>query len=384
MLLHNKNAYKEYFFLAIACFADSLHCLNHMLIVTGDMIRWPHLFMISAPFEYLMPVVFFLGMKKYMSPDKPLSPLWLLMLLPSLFQFIDFIPFYLSDSSIKIQAYQQMMKEVSGLQKQDYGITPAFYHLYVKVFISVVVVILLWINFVEFYKNPYKKGALSHSGGLLWTFFCLLSFSILAFQPIVTELLFTGFREIQTAYCNIICISSLGIGILFFTNPKIVHGFPEYYSYSEPEEPEEEIPAMVPELISEQNEEKEEAISKFTLSDDLLEHYQQKMLNFFEQDKPYLQPGYSAVMLSDDLKIPRHHLTYLLKEKMNIRFNDFINQYRIEYAIQCMKEQPDFKIDAYAIQSGFTAKTTFNRAFLKHTGSVPSDYLTKINEKSNR
>ena len=64
-----------------------------------------------------------------------------------------------------------------------------------------------------------------------------------------------------------------------------------------------------------------------------------------------------------------------------MNFNDFINQKRIEKVIQKMKnlEHQQSTLYALGLDCGFNSKTTFNRAFKKHTSLTPKQYLAKNN-----
>ncbi|NJO89382.1 MAG: helix-turn-helix transcriptional regulator, partial [Chloroflexia bacterium] len=60
------------------------------------------------------------------------------------------------------------------------------------------------------------------------------------------------------------------------------------------------------------------------------------------------------------------------------KFSDYINSYRIEAFIKTVKSKPDDG-DTYlsiAYNVGFNSKSSFNRAFKKHTGFTPSEYFS--------
>ena len=54
-------------------------------------------------------------------------------------------------------------------------------------------------------------------------------------------------------------------------------------------------------------------------------------------------------------------------------FNELLNMYRIETAIQLLDES-DKKIVDVAYESGFQSVRTFNDCFKKHLGISPSEY----------
>jgi AraC-like DNA-binding protein len=98
------------------------------------------------------------------------------------------------------------------------------------------------------------------------------------------------------------------------------------------------------------------------------------------QEKPYLNPGLSLADLAELAQVPAHHLSKLINEGFQKNFFDFINAYRVE-AFKARIEQGDHlqhTILSLALDVGFNSKTAFNRAFKKHTGITPREYLREF------
>ena len=58
-------------------------------------------------------------------------------------------------------------------------------------------------------------------------------------------------------------------------------------------------------------------------------------------------------------------------------FSQFVNGYRIDYAKQQLRQQPDMKLTVLSLESGFANETSFFRAFKSLTGMTPREWLTK-------
>lgn len=60
-----------------------------------------------------------------------------------------------------------------------------------------------------------------------------------------------------------------------------------------------------------------------------------------------------------------------------MNFNDFINQYRVKAVIKKMEagEHTIQTLLGLALEVGFNSKSTFNRAFKRHTSRSPNDYI---------
>lgn len=77
-------------------------------------------------------------------------------------------------------------------------------------------------------------------------------------------------------------------------------------------------------------------------------------------------------ILSRKLYISRHHISYLFSSKLNISFNDFVNQLRVREA--CLLIDEGVPVTEAALRSGFGSIRTFNRAFQKERGITPTEY----------
>lgn len=120
------------------------------------------------------------------------------------------------------------------------------------------------------------------------------------------------------------------------------------------------------------------------LSEKESEMYLSKLMQFMNEEKPYLNPELSLPELAQKLQIPSHHLSRVINEKTGLNFFDFVNKYRIE-EVKLKIVSPEFNnlsILGIAFDSGFNSKSAFNRVFKKATGITPSDYKEQTNSLS--
>ncbi len=112
------------------------------------------------------------------------------------------------------------------------------------------------------------------------------------------------------------------------------------------------------------------------LAENVADNYFELLLNFMQNERPYLQKGCTIHVLADGTKIPIHHLSNILNNRLNKNFFDFINEYRIEEAKKMLhdKKYSLFTIEAIAFECGFGSKTTFNKAFKEITNQIPSEF----------
>lgn len=112
------------------------------------------------------------------------------------------------------------------------------------------------------------------------------------------------------------------------------------------------------------------------LKEDEMDDYIKKIVQYMDEEKPYLDADISLPELSERMNIPSHHLSRVINEKLNLNFFDFINQYRVE-EVKLRIHDPQYEhlsILGIAFDSGFNTKSAFNRVFKKMTGMTPSEF----------
>ncbi len=113
---------------------------------------------------------------------------------------------------------------------------------------------------------------------------------------------------------------------------------------------------------------------------DLVSQISQKIEFEMLVKKSYLKKGYSLRDLSKDANIHIYLLSAFINKKKGLRFNDFINQYRVDSCKELMKEGSALLVtlEALASMCGFSNRNTFISAFKKFTGITPSEYIRSI------
>jgi AraC-like DNA-binding protein len=105
----------------------------------------------------------------------------------------------------------------------------------------------------------------------------------------------------------------------------------------------------------------------------------QKILNYMESGKPYLEPELTLDQLASKLSIKPRILSQTINESLGQNFYDFINRFRIKEASRLLTNPPDEKITIQEIfyEVGFQSKSSFNTLFKKYTGLTPSEFRKK-------
>ena len=104
----------------------------------------------------------------------------------------------------------------------------------------------------------------------------------------------------------------------------------------------------------------------------------QRIVQLMEQEKPYLSSELKVSDLADRLGVNSRTLSDCIRNSTGSTFANFINAYRIDYAKQLMRQQPDIKISEVFLSSGFANETTFFRIFKAVTGMTPNEWKARI------
>lgn len=112
-----------------------------------------------------------------------------------------------------------------------------------------------------------------------------------------------------------------------------------------------------------------------------IEDWKIKIRLLIEEKKIYTNANLTLSDIALLLKTNRNLVSAIINQGFKMNFNDFINSKRVEAVIEKIKngEHIDNTLLGIAIDSGFNSKTTFNRAFKKHTLLTPKQYILKNN-----
>ena len=98
--------------------------------------------------------------------------------------------------------------------------------------------------------------------------------------------------------------------------------------------------------------------------------------NYMTEKEPYLDPSLTIQELSNQIDIPVRDLSVLINHYMDKQFFDFVNEYRIQKAMNILKDQSKSQLTVLEIlyEVGFNSKSSFNTSFKKYTNLTPTAY----------
>lgn len=130
-------------------------------------------------------------------------------------------------------------------------------------------------------------------------------------------------------------------------------------------------------LLVDKNKEKKEG---FSIPEEDAVGYLEKLAEVMGNEKPYLDAGLTEKSLAALLDIQPYVLSKLLNQHLGKRFNEYINEMRVENAKMLLIEAEEKRHTMFVISvdSGFKSESAFYNNFKKFTGCTPKAYQQKL------
>jgi len=111
--------------------------------------------------------------------------------------------------------------------------------------------------------------------------------------------------------------------------------------------------------------------------DDVYKDIYERIVSYFELEKPFLD---CDLTINDLVKVIYSNKLYIsraISQFTGRNFCQFVNYYRITYAMECFRNNPELKNHELATMSGFNSIVSYNMAFRLFMGENPSEWCKK-------
>jgi AraC-like DNA-binding protein len=329
-------------------------------LLPENIIETPYFFRTMAPLFYLLPPLNFLFLWYLFHPSAKFKRLHLLFFLPFVFQFIEYLPYYLSDKATKVQEINWMLEkgDFFAFSERFMWFDP-MYHVYAKfvmylIFFGAMVYYFLQFRREKKYAILFQKGFFNYwIIGVLVFRFCTLFYIWYTF--IYTD---NG----KTSYINTdyLLVAEFIYHILFFLiNPHFLDVL------------------VLSENLNDQSPKKEEFFSGLEQNNQLSE-LAEKIEEYFRTTKVFLNSQLTAELLSSLIGYPHRMIGQAIRHTHGISFRDYLNNYRITHLEEKLSD-PEFlaksSIETIAEAAGFGTRQSFYTAFKKAKGCTPKEYF---------
>jgi AraC-like DNA-binding protein len=109
-------------------------------------------------------------------------------------------------------------------------------------------------------------------------------------------------------------------------------------------------------------------------------HHLEKIEQYFNLHKPYLNPDYTITQLEREIKIASRQISKAIKLNRNQNFNQFLNEYRINYLLHeiSLEKAIATNFQDLAYQVGFNSTNNFYAHFKNYVGCTPKVYFDNL------
>jgi len=343
-------------FLSLILLQLALYVFPEFLFILGLLDNFPHAVRIYVLGSFLLgPITYFYIRTCIEHTFRVTRKMWW-HFIPAVLDFFFQLPFYTLRGEEKLQYFYNFFSEDS-LQQPLWLTVIKILHMIIYLLISM--------RIINKYMN-HLPNSVSSIDNVFHRWLFLFCFALTT--PFIAGLLFS-FLGANFSYLYLVLSLFIVIFIaltLLVIKPSIFHKFPNQI------------------LLINSIEEKKEKYESSNLQNAQKEKYLNTLINYFETEKPFLEPELTLAHLSDQMNIPSHYLSQVINEKMKCNFLDFVNGYRIKDAQSKLKDSSfsHYTILAVAFESGFNSKTAFYSSFKKYTGTTPSSYRKSFQKKS--
>lgn len=375
------------------------------LIINGAILDVPHFFRTAAPLNYLIGPLIYLYVRASLFANNRFDYRYGWLFLPALLSFIDLAPFYVQGAAYKVKHLQALMAAPNSVVNITEGWLPAWVYLIGSTLLNLVCTLLagrlLWT-----YRRQTKRSYYNNSVYENWiTTFVLIE--------VVAQLVWTiGMPFSQgTAYANysliVTCVlAELIICFYVIQRPMLLYGAYWLEKNSAdapvPSAPTTDAPATneaTSSVVTEAQAEERNSLDRDEPNDSIIgtenlmledESDIQEKLEILEQymtnQQPYLQPRLSLANVSVAIDIPPYMLSAMLNRVVGLDFRDYVNAHRVRYLCDLLQSNQynHLTLEGIGMEAGFSSKTTFYRAFQKHTGLTPAQYSTLNSQPDNQ
>jgi len=369
-LLSKKNSNRVANFLLVGIIAlFSYYMLIKILCGTKLILNYPHFAQTYRPLPFLIWALFYFYIKAMTNPNFRFQLKNGIHLTPFLVYTLFLLSFFLSNTSVKIEAAS----------------TPLPTHYILAVVLQTILLLLYLIQSYRILRDHQRHiqdlFANIEKVKLVWLKYLLTVFGIIwvaAFIKFISGIVYTADFVMPPI---LLCLAIYGIGFYALKQPEIFKNIKIDTFHTEPEN-EHTDPSV--DDFGEKSQSAEQLLNvnrhlkyKYSsLKPRDLSAYGQKLIEYIKKDKPYADNELKLQDIASYLGLPPYQLSQVINTELKTNFYSLINKYRIEEAKRLLidPDKQHLNILEIAFETGFNSKSAFNTAFKKNTTITPSQY----------
>lgn len=98
---------------------------------------------------------------------------------------------------------------------------------------------------------------------------------------------------------------------------------------------------------------------------------------YFRLESPFLDVDINISDVSERVFTNRAYVSRAISECSGSNFRQYVNGYRIRYSMDCFRKNPALKVSDLSSMSGFRTVASYNTAFRRIVGEVPTHWMRR-------
>ena len=321
--------------------------IYHGFMVTGILVRYPHLAMAHLPFLYFTGPLLYFYFKVLSRENYRMAKKDYFHFLPGVIIILILIPFYAENAEFK-QALLASPLNIRSGSAYIFGYT-------MMIFMLIAGISGYIIYFIRSSSSIFSMKYLRLKQ-IRYLSLLIIGTSIIIVICYFTGLvLYTLFSFSRAFYLTVMEAISLMTTLTVFITYLTGRRYPNYFTVIQRE--------------AEKVRYEKSRIGNLDVAGLLT-----RLNRLMDTDKLYRDEDISLRTLSRELSIESYQLSQILNEKLNKNFNTFINEHRVEDAKKLLLDDPDRSVTSIAYASGFNSPSSFYDWFMKIEGCSPSKF----------
>lgn len=360
-LTKKKKEVADYILAALFLFLCFQLGVNYVMITEKYREALPHLIGTSGPMSLLYGPLLFFFIKNFISDKHEFKAKYLLHFVPFIADHIDsYLKFYNQSGQEKIQDLIEIMNGQPDADLAVFLIIRSIHPIIYCIW-SIDVLRIHRKNLFRLYSFTSDKLKLEWLWYLTWSMF------VVGVSAFVLNVIIVFFDVADWVQLRLIILVIAALWV-FFLGYYSIKKTPFYRSYHI-----NGIDTLDFDKILKQPEKYE----KTKLKEEEVPGLKKKLLDFLEQEKPYLNNSLSIGELAESIEIPTYQLSQLINDKLGKTFFELINSYRVDEVKQRFfdPKYSNLTLLGIAMECGFNSKASFNRIFKQLTNQTPTEYI---------
>lgn len=371
LLLFKENAFRSYadYILSIYLLFQIWAVVIYLLVNSGLIIKFPHLYKTAAPLSVFTAPLSYLYVRVILYNERKINKKDLFHLIPFVLMFINYTPFYLLPTAEKTTIVQAVVSNFNDAFNFKIGMVPDYIN-FIFIPLQVTCYVFFQWKLIRSFNKVSKQDEIQKqiTSVLKWVkviAWASTLFVIGYFILIIDIVLFNSFLNstfLAQLPSILVCFSFVMISTYLLINPEVLTGLP-FIKYKE----------IDSSIIN-----KEASKMPFIFED--YSNEIQLIDNYFGSNIITQDPNLNINKIADALQIPARELSYIINNHYGKRFNDFLNDSRLKHLVLKLDKHylNNYTIESLAYEAGFSSKTSFYRAFNKLYKCTPMEYVDKL------